>query len=50
MKFSNETRALLLEARIRKLSQDEKQNWNLLRKARRELAAVKGQKYESQED
>lgn len=48
MKFSNETRALLLEARIRKLSQDEKQNWNLLRKARRELAAIKG--YEHKED
>lgn len=49
MKFSDETRAQQLESRIRKLMADEKQNWGLIRKAKRELAAIRGRQHEAQD-
>lgn len=40
MKFSDSTRAMLLQHRIKLLQVHEQQNWNLIRKAKRELAAI----------
>lgn len=40
MKFSDSTRAIQLEHRIKLLQVHEQQNWNLIRKAKRELAAI----------
>lgn len=40
MKFSDSVRAKQLEHRIKLLQVHEQQNWNLIRKAKRELAAI----------
>lgn len=37
MKFSNETRIMMLETRIRKLSEHEAENYGLIQKAKRQI-------------
>lgn len=49
MKFSDEVRAQQLESRIKRLMVNEKQNWGLIKKAQRELAAIRGRQHETQD-